>query len=162
MHICFRFSHSSALYLKCCKYSYSSAFHCYAIYDYDLISEWPVWLQVFLYLSFSWWLAMEDEIWQNAYMLIIYFSYSYFFCPHTVWYAHAWCFAMMVIHILGIFTSLFVSCLCLVSQPLMNSCSPGFYKIRMLYLCIFIVFFEACVIDLLHLSWILLPVAWDL
>ena len=29
------------------------AFHCNAIYDCNLISEWPVWLQVFLHLSFD-------------------------------------------------------------------------------------------------------------
>ena len=55
---------SMSMWLRCncfsagslwwCKYYYSSAFHDNSIYDCNLISEWLVWMQSLLYLSFCW------------------------------------------------------------------------------------------------------------
>ena len=48
--------------------------------DCNLISEWSVWLQVLLYISFGHWLAMGYEPWQHALCAGYLCFYSYFFC----------------------------------------------------------------------------------
>ena len=56
--------------------------------------------------------------------------------------------ALMVMHMIGTYLSLFVSWLCLDSQSVMNSCGPGLLNTDVFI----IIFFGTCVICLQHLS----------
>ena len=60
--------------------------------------------------------------------------------------------SLTVMDMPGISSSLFVSWLCEDSQPVMNGCNPGLYRILCHTNGFVIVFFGTCVIGLQHLS----------
>ena len=109
-----------------------------SIYDCYLNPEWPIELQFLLYLSFLWMANHGEQAlpmhWgvnlQGSPLLFPLLSYSLVclcMTPNCIdvdacaWYC----------------LSLFILWLCLDSQPVMGSCSPGLYNILMLYWCIY-------------------------